>query len=110
MGDLLHHGNVRQPEGCSLTPRFDLGIFFYHLTVPRGKRVFYQLSIIILTVAAISYYTMASDLGGIPVQIEFSHADNFPSGSTRAVWVSDAISHLTGQTLMISMSDTFMRS
>jgi hypothetical protein len=110
MGHLCHHGSVSRARRLTLTPRFDLGIFFYHLTVPRGKRVFYQLAIIILTVAAISYYTMASDLGGIPVQIEFSHADNFALGSTRAVWVSNAISHLAGQTFMISMSDTYTPS
>lgn len=48
---------------------------------PRGKRLFHQLAIIILATTTISYFSMASDLGATPVQVEFRGT------GTRQIWV-----------------------
>ncbi|EIW72498.1 hypothetical protein TREMEDRAFT_17826, partial [Tremella mesenterica DSM 1558] len=64
----------------------DLIVFFHHLTIPRGQRVFHHLSMFILTTAAIAYFAMASDLGATPVGTEFSHYSNYPQGVSRQVW------------------------
>ncbi|GJE86925.1 family A G protein-coupled receptor-like protein [Phanerochaete sordida] len=38
---------------------------------PRGTRLFHQLAVIILTTLSVSYFSMASDLGATPIQVEF---------------------------------------
>lgn len=49
---------------------------------PRGTRAFHYLAIAILTIAAIDYFSQASDLGSTPVTTEFRQP------GTRAIWVS----------------------
>ena len=56
--------------------------------VPRGQRVFHHLGVVILTVAAVAYYCMASDLGSTPIAVEFTRFNSNLLGSTRAIWVS----------------------
>ena len=64
----------------------DAVVFFWHLTLPRGQRVFHQLALFVLSTASIAYFCMASDLGGTPIAVEFQHANGFPIGTTRAIW------------------------
>ncbi|KDQ56983.1 hypothetical protein JAAARDRAFT_131129 [Jaapia argillacea MUCL 33604] len=61
----------------------DLIFIFWSLRRPRGQRLFHQIPIIILTVGAIAYYSMASDLGATPVQVEWARAGRF---GTRQIW------------------------
>jgi bacteriorhodopsin len=51
---------------------------------PRGNRAFHHIAIAILTIAAIDYFAMASDLGSTPIITEFRGR-----GEARAIWVSD---------------------
>ncbi|KZO93134.1 family A G protein-coupled receptor-like protein [Calocera viscosa TUFC12733] len=51
-----------------------------------GQRVFHLLSIVILATAAIACFSMASDLGGTPVQAEFFGNRHQTQGQTRTIW------------------------
>ncbi|KAF8587927.1 family A G protein-coupled receptor-like protein [Ramaria rubella] len=62
----------------------DLGVIAWAYTRPRGKRVFHQIPIIVLTTATLAYFAMASDLGATPIAVEFTRGR--PIGTTRAVW------------------------
>ncbi|KAK1926706.1 hypothetical protein DB88DRAFT_178032 [Papiliotrema laurentii] len=63
----------------------DLCVMAWHFMVPRGQRVFHQLAIIILTTAAIAYFSMASNLGYTGVATEFG-SEGFPAGVNRQIW------------------------
>ena len=65
----------------------DLVVMGWHFTVPRGQRLFHQLSMIVLTTASIAYFCMASDLGSTPIATEFGHIGG-PAGVGRQIWVS----------------------
>lgn len=54
---------------------------------PRGTRLFHQIAIVVLATASISYFSMASDLGATPIQVEFR------GQGTRQIWVSYLIAH-----------------
>lgn len=64
----------------------DLVVIGWHFTIPRGQRLFHQLSMIILTTACIAYFSMASNLGSTPIAAEFAH-DGYPVGVLRQIWV-----------------------
>jgi bacteriorhodopsin len=61
----------------------DLLMMGWMFTLPKGRRTFHHLSIFILTTASIAYFSMASNLGGTPVRVEFN-GDR--EGLTRAIW------------------------
>jgi len=63
----------------------DFVVLIWHFMIPRGQRVFHQLSMIILTTAAIAYFTMASDLGFANIATEFS-GGGFPADTYRQIW------------------------
>ncbi|KAM5541727.1 hypothetical protein V8D89_004456 [Ganoderma adspersum] len=48
----------------------------------RGTRLFHQIAVIVLTTAAIAYFSMGSDLGATPIQPQFNRDGN----STRQIW------------------------
>jgi bacteriorhodopsin len=52
---------------------------------PLGTRLFHQLPVIILTTAAIAYFSMASDLGATAVVAEYPRGAAY--GVTRSIWV-----------------------
>ncbi|OSC98327.1 family A G protein-coupled receptor-like protein [Trametes coccinea BRFM310] len=49
-------------------------------TRPRGTRLFHQVAIVVLTTGALSYFSMASDLGATPIPVEFR------GDGTRQIW------------------------
>ena len=56
---------------------------------PRGTRLFHQIAIVVLTTGALSYFSMASDLGSTPIPVEFR------GDGTRQIWVSNHIVQCT---------------
>ncbi|KAI0928746.1 hypothetical protein AcW1_005901 [Taiwanofungus camphoratus] len=44
---------------------------------PRGTQLFHQIGIVVLTIATIAYFSMASDLGATPVRAEFSRGNTY---------------------------------
>ncbi|KDQ56309.1 hypothetical protein JAAARDRAFT_48226 [Jaapia argillacea MUCL 33604] len=60
----------------------DLVFIAWSFTRPKGQRVFHQLPVVILTVASIAYFSMASDLGATPIVAEWSRL----GGGTRQIW------------------------
>ncbi|GJJ10397.1 hypothetical protein Clacol_004623 [Clathrus columnatus] len=50
----------------------------------RGIRLFHYLGILILTTTAIAYYSMASNLGNTPIQVQYLRGRS--PGTTRAIW------------------------
>ncbi|KAI9841283.1 MAG: ion channel activity [Sclerophora amabilis] len=56
-------------------------------TIPRTKRVFHYITAAITLVAAIAYFTMASNLGWTPINVEFQRlGDMKVSGYTREIF------------------------
>lgn len=71
----------------------DLIFVGWSFSRPLGNRVFHQLPIIILTIATLAYFCMASDLGSTPISTEFArnipNTMGFANGAgnpTRAIW------------------------
>ncbi|KAI9674047.1 MAG: ion channel activity [Trizodia sp. TS-e1964] len=54
--------------------------------VPRTARVFHYITASITLVAAIAYFTMASNLGWVPVNVEFVRSRDVVSGYTREIF------------------------
>lgn len=61
----------------------DLIMIAWTATFPRGRRLFHQIAVAILTTASIAYFCMASDLGDVGIFPEFHQTTG-----TRAIWVS----------------------
>ncbi|KAI0655803.1 hypothetical protein C8Q70DRAFT_1018121 [Cubamyces menziesii] len=62
---------------------FGLSLFIiaaWTFTRPRGARLFHQIAIVVITTGALSYFSMASDLGATPVPVEFRGT------GTRQIW------------------------
>lgn len=66
-----------------------LGTMIWSLKMSRGERAFHYLSAAILATASVAYFSMASDLGSVPIRVEFLHyAGNAAGGMrpTRSIW------------------------
>jgi bacteriorhodopsin len=60
-----------------------LGLAF---TKPRTHRVFHYITAGITLVAAIAYFSMASNLGFTPIGVEFHRGDHRVSGQYREIF------------------------
>ena len=74
------------PLFLSSMPLLTIQVFVWHLTIPRGQRVFHQIGLIILTTASIAYFTLASNYGKAIVPTEYAGANGFPAGTGRSIW------------------------
>lgn len=63
-----------------------LAIIAMSFRVPRAARVFHYITASITLVAAIAYFTMASNLGWVPVNVEFVRDRDVVSGFTREIF------------------------
>jgi bacteriorhodopsin len=67
-----------------------LAIFIHANTLPKGDRVFHYLSVAILFTASVAYYSLAADLGAVPITVEFLHGFNLDRTNgrlpTRQIW------------------------
>lgn len=66
-----------------------LGTMVWSLKVSRGERAFHYLSAAILATASVAYFSLASDLGATPVQVEFTYygpAEVNGAPPTRQIW------------------------
>ncbi|KIJ31305.1 hypothetical protein M422DRAFT_214410 [Sphaerobolus stellatus SS14] len=79
----------------------DLALIGWTYTRPRGARLFDYLGIIILTTVTIDYFTMASNLGHTPIQVQFLR-DRAP-GTTRAIWYTRYIDWFITTPLLLTM-------
>ena len=55
-------------------------------TKPRTQRIFHYITAAITLVAAIAYFSMASNLGWTPITVEFSRSNPVVSGSNREIF------------------------
>ena len=55
-------------------------------TKPRTQRVFHYITAAITLVAAIAYFSMASNLGWTPITVEFPRSNPVVSGSNREIF------------------------
>ncbi|KAH8807283.1 hypothetical protein F5884DRAFT_856868 [Xylogone sp. PMI_703] len=71
-----------------------LGLLFLK---PRTDRIFHYISVLIVVVNAIDYFTIASDIGSMAIPVEWTRSDSDVAGSTRQVfwirYVDWAITH-----------------
>jgi len=59
----------------------DIGMMAWAWSLPKGRRTFHHCAVIILTTASIAYFSMASNLGYTPIEVEYY---NVPL--TRQIW------------------------
>lgn len=52
----------------------------------RSLRIFHYITAGITLVAAVAYFTMASNLGWTPIEVEFHRSDNKVSGNLRQIF------------------------
>ncbi|KAL8914371.1 MAG: hypothetical protein Q9171_001001 [Xanthocarpia ochracea] len=57
------------------------GFIAWSFTKPRSRRIFHYITAAITLVAAIAYFTMASDLGQTPITVQFKRTDPKVSGT-----------------------------
>jgi len=76
----------------------DLAMIGWSFVKPRGNRAFHHLAIAILTIAALDYFAMASDLGSTPVLTEFRD----DRGGIRAIWFSRYIDWVLTAPLLLT--------
>lgn len=56
------------------------------MTKPRSDRVFHYITSGVTLVAAVAYYSMASNLGWTPIDVEFRRSDPVVSGINREIF------------------------
>ncbi len=56
------------------------------LTKPRSKRVFHYITASVTMVAAVAYFTMASNLGWTPIDVEWVRSDPVVAGINREIF------------------------
>ena len=55
---------------------------------PRTDRIFHYISVLIVLVTGIAYFTLASDIGSTAVPVEFQRSDDDVSGTGRQIfWI-----------------------
>lgn len=80
------HGSNWLWAVCALMSFATLCIIAHSFTKHRSHRVFHYITAAITLTAAISYFTMASNLGYAAIEVEFLRARRQTSGRTRAVF------------------------
>jgi len=80
--DITTHGSDWLWAVFAIMTLADLAMIGWSFMRPRGTRAFHHIAIAILTITALDYFAMASDLGSTPVATEFR------GGGTRAIWFS----------------------
>ena len=56
------------------------------LTKPRQNRIFHYITSGVTLVAAVAYFSMASNLGWTPIDVEFPRSDPVVSGVNREIF------------------------
>lgn len=95
VSSMTHTYNVEKSAYLLCTPVMlvsDLAFLGAAMRLPVGGRVFYHIPIMLLTTASIAYFCMASDLGGVPIYVEFVRK-GFGGGTvpTRSIWVCHSV-------------------
>lgn len=80
------HGSNWLWAVCALMGFSTFVIIAHSFTKHRSHRVFHYITAAITLTAAISYFTMASNLGYHPIQVEFLRSGKRVRGATRAVF------------------------
>jgi len=87
--DITSHGSDWLWAAFSIFMLADLGMVAWMWLQPRTQRVLHLLPIVILTATAVTYFTMASNLGSTPITAEFygdHHQNQAGEPATRAIW------------------------
>jgi bacteriorhodopsin len=63
-----------------------LAIIGLGLRRPRGHRIFYHILATVALVATIEYYSMASNLGWVPIDVEWQRPSGLVAGVNRQIW------------------------
>jgi bacteriorhodopsin len=82
--ELSTNGSDWYWAACALMLSSALVFLGLGFTKPREDRIFHHITAALTLIAGISYFTMASGLGQVPVFVEFSE-DNFGSFSGTGV-------------------------
>ena len=71
---------------CAVMTVATLSFIGLSWTKPRTHRLFHYITAGVTMTAAIAYYSMASNLGWVPIDVEFQRADNRVAGINREIF------------------------
>lgn len=71
---------------CGVMGIFGIAILFASLAKPKTDRVFFYLCAAINLTACVAYYSMGSNLGWTPIDVEFPRDDGRVAGINREIF------------------------
>jgi bacteriorhodopsin len=71
---------------CAIMGASTLAVMAWSFTRPKSHRLFHYLSAIILFVASIAYFAMGSNLGQVPITVEFHRGGGLAAAGTREIF------------------------
>ena len=71
---------------CAIMTCASLAFIGLALTKPRQNRIFHYITAGVTLTAAIAYFTMASNLGWTPIDVEFARSAGIVSGVNREIF------------------------
>lgn len=74
------------------------------LTKPRQDRIFHYITAGITMVAAIAYFTMASNLGFTPIGVEFHRSDHRVAGNYREIFYARYVDWSAGVVFVLKFT------
>lgn len=80
------HGSDVYWAVCALMAASTIAFIGLSFTVPRRNRVFHYITAGVTMVAAIAYFTMASNLGYAAIHVEFERSSGLVSGLYREIF------------------------
>lgn len=63
-----------------------LGIIGTSFFKPAGKRIFHYIFAVATFVAMVEHYSMAANLGWVPIDVEWQRSSGLVSGVNRQIW------------------------
>jgi len=83
---ITSHGSSFYFAICALMAFSGFAFMGLAFRKPRRERLFHYLTASVVFVAAIAYFTMGSNLGFTPIQVEFVRSDPVVRGNLRAIY------------------------
>lgn len=80
------HGSDAYFAICALMGVTTLGIIAASAMKPRTDRIFFYITAAVTATATIAYFTMGSNLGWVPIDVEFRRPNSIVSGVNREIF------------------------
>ncbi len=83
---ITSHGSDVYFAICAVMGLTTLGIIAASAMKPRTDRVFFYITAAVTGTATIAYFTMGSNLGWVPIDVEFPRSDPAVNGPNREIF------------------------